>query len=119
MSVYWLRHARGAAAFLWPLAAVSCAVLWSAFAAVTFRMPLLRFICVFAPFLDSPIYIYIPTVYSPLLRRFSARGGYLCGGARITSRNFYPVLPQIVVYPDDRKASEGLFGSRRLFLRFL
>lgn len=80
--------------------------------------PLLRFICAFAPFLDSPI-IYIPMIYSPFLRRFSARGGYLCGSARITSRNFYPVLPQIVVYPDDRKASEGLFGSRRLFLRFL
>lgn len=81
-------------------------------------MPMLRFICVFTPFLDSPI-IYIQTVYSPLLRRFSARGSYLCGGARIASRNFYPVLPPIVVYPDDRKASEGLFGSRRLFLRFL
>lgn len=118
VSVYLLRHVRGAAALLWPLAAVSCAVLWSAFAAATFHMPMLRFICVFTPFLDSPI-IYIQTVYSPLLRRFSARGSYLCGGARIASRNFYPVLPPIVVYPDDRKASEGLFGSRRLFLRFL
>lgn len=118
VSVYWLRHARGTAALLWPLAAVSCAVLWPAFAAAAFHMPLSRFICGYAPFLYLPINL-IQAVYFPLLRRFSARGGYLCGGARITSHNFYPVLPQIVVYPDDRKASEGLFGSRRLFLRFL
>lgn len=89
------------------------------------RLLLPLFICLccalFAAIRRFYIYpsIYIQAVYFPLLRRFSARGGYLCGGARITSRNFYPVLPQIVVYPDDRKASEGLFGSRRLFLRFL
>ena len=84
VSVYLLRHVRGAAALLWPLAAVSCAVLWSAFAAATFRMPsvqqrdmfskpsmdfnmiptLLRFIRGCVPFLCLPINLHSGGLFS-------------------------------------------------------